>query len=352
MPAELRDTHAASALKIVLLLAAVFLSAAAGLSVNGDDGASVQKDVEAQPQAPAVQPDRIAQLVACEPILRNYPYALNSLLEELGRKTTLKLDPQPVIISSFETPEIFRYPFIYVNYADRQDWNLSDLEKANLKAYLERGGFIFIDAGVNAEFLRKDLRFGQHHSYADWQVTPELEKAFKAVFPDKDFKPMRRTHELFKSFYSGLPDASRLPDSVRDYVVQEKWPEGTYSLLALNVKGRDALVVSPIIAMGWGKDPLGRWLTGINFRVREGGSEGLTERLRTAAYSGERFEAKREDGRKEYVYCQQEALPAWVEEPDGKWRVFRYYQSREINDFAHVFYTRLGINIFVYAFTH
>ncbi|MEM4248222.1 MAG: hypothetical protein QXH80_03060, partial [Candidatus Nanoarchaeia archaeon] len=76
------------------------------------------------------------------------------------------------------------------------------------------------------------------------------------------------------------------------------------------------------------------------------------ERLRSAAYSGARYEAVLEDGRKDIVYCQTEALPAWVQEPDGRWRVFRYYQSNEISDFAHVFYTRLGINIFVYAYTH
>ena len=142
----------------------------------------------APPPPPQFQPDRIAQLVACEPIMRNYPYALNALLEELAMKTTLKLDPQPVMISSFETTEIFKCPFIYVNFADRQDWNLSELEKGNLRAYLDRGGFIFIDAGVNAEFLRKDSRFGQHHSYADWQVTPDLEKAFKEVYPGLSFK--------------------------------------------------------------------------------------------------------------------------------------------------------------------
>jgi len=31
--------------------------------------------------------------------------------------------------------------------------------------------------------------------------------------------------------------------------------------------------------------------------------------------------------------------------------VFRYYASREISDFAHVFYTRLGTNILLYALT-
>jgi hypothetical protein len=138
---------------------------------------------------------------------------------------------------------------------------------------------------------------------------------------------------------------------VREFVVNEKWPDGTYSMVALHVKGRIAVLASPIIAMGWGKNSLGGWQTTIRFRIREG-TEGLSDTLKTAAYDGARFETTREDGGKDVIYCQKKALPAWVEEPGGHWRVFRYYGSREISDFAHVFYTRLGTNILVYALTH
>ena len=78
----------------------------------------------------------------------------------------------------------------------------------------------------------------------------------------------------------------------------------------------------------------------------------MSDYLKTAAYSGVRYETTREDGNKDVIYCQKEALPAWVQEPNNRWRVFRYYQSREISDFAHVFYTQLGINIITYALTH
>ena len=45
-------------------------------------------------------------------------------------------------------------------------------------------------------------------------------------------------------------------------------------------------------------------------------------------------------------------MPSWANEPGGKWRVFRYYGSREISDFAHTFYTQFGTNIILYALTH
>ena len=60
----------------------------------------------------------------------------------------------------------------------------------------------------------------------------------------------------------------------------------------------------------------------------------------------------REDGGKDIIYCQEAALPAWAQAPDGNWRVFRYYASQEISDFAHQFYTQLGTNIIVYALTN
>ena len=106
----------------------------------------------------------------------------------------------------------------------------------------------------------------------------------------------------------------------------------------------------PIIAMGWGKDELGQWETFIGFRVREG-AEGLSDRLSSAAYTGVRFEVTREDGLEDVIYTQERAMPSWVQEPSGDWRVFRYYYTQEISDYTHAFYTQLGVNVFVYVFT-
>ncbi len=293
----------------------------------------------------------IVQLIQGKGLHRSYPNALSTLLSAIDDRTTIKISRDPVIISLFEDPIIFEHPFIFINFADRKDWSFSNLEKRNLKKYLERGGFIYIDAGINAEFLRKNRSHGQHHSFADWEVSPVVNDAFMQIFPGKKFLPLERTHSLFKSFYSGLPDPDHLPDSVRDFVIEEKWPQGTYSAVALSLKGRIAVLATPIISMGWGKNHLGNWSTNIRFRIRESAT-GLSDYLETAAYSGERYESTREDGEKDIIYCQKEALPAWANEPNDRWRVFRYYQSREISDFAHVFYTQLGANIFTYALTH
>jgi hypothetical protein len=131
-------------------------------------------------------------------------------------------------------------------------------------------------------------------------------------------------------------------------VVREKWPEGTISAMGLWIDGRLAVLATPILAMGWGRTDTGDWTNPIAFRIRES-AEGLSDRLADAAYLGEQFAILREDGREDQIYCQPATMPAWVEEPDGTWRVFRYYQGNEISDYAHVFFTRLGINILTYA---
>jgi hypothetical protein len=296
----------------------------------------------------AIDEMRIVQLVQGEPVRRSHPSGLPTLLAEISSSTSFRISPDPVFIQSFEDPRLFFSPVTFVNFADRPDWNLTPEEVKALKRYLDAGGFLYIDAGINSEFLRQDARLGQSHSFADWEVTPILEEQMKRVFPDRSFEALPRSHPIFQGFYSGLPDASDLPEAIRDFVVNEKWPQGSYSAMALKTEsGRIAVLTTPVIALGWGRDRFGEWTSPISFRVRES-AEGMDQRLSTAAFSGTRFEAVREDGSVDIIYTQPPHMPAWVHEPDGRWRVFRYYHGPEISDYAHEFYTRLGVNIFVY----
>lgn len=297
--------------------------------------------------APAI---RIGQVISVNPMTRSYPNALRSLLELLDLETTIKVDKDPRIFRDFEDEGIFECPFIYVNFVDRSNWEFTPKERRNLKRYLENGGFIYVDAGINSEFLRGNTRAGQSHSFADWSVTPVLGEAFKGIFSGKKFKPLPRAHKLYKVFYKGLPDPSVLPDTVREFVVNEKWPQGTYSAVGLEVNDRIAVLCTPIIAMGWGKRFDGQWETQISFRIRES-TKGLGEYLKSAAHYSS-YQANREDGGKDTVFTDNANKPAWVKEPDSTWRVFRYVSSQTISNYAHEFYSRLGINIIVYSLTH
>lgn len=293
---------------------------------------------------------RVAQLVSAGTSVfhRNYPNALPSLLAAARETTGLPFAPEPLLLTSFTDPRLRDTPFLYINWDDRNDWeSLDETECSALRQYLEGGGMAMIDAGIAASFLRTVPGQSQHHSFAEWDPHPAVRDFFAKIFPDEQFMPLRRDDPLFRSCFEGLPDASLLPEVVRIYAQDEKWPSGTYAAVALRLHGRLAVLCTPVIAMGWGRDARG-WNTTIRFRALEG-TAGLGELLETAPYSGPRFEVTREDGGKDAIYCQGNALPAWSQDPTGTWRVFRYYDSRQISDFTHVFYTRLGINVLISA---
>ncbi|MCM8536912.1 MAG: DUF4159 domain-containing protein [Lentisphaeraceae bacterium] len=293
---------------------------------------------------------RIGQVIGVNPMTRSYPNALRTLLDLVDSESSVKVDKDPRVFRDFEDEGIFDCPFIYVNFVDREEWKFSKKEKKNLRRYLENGGFIYIDAGINSEFLRKNSKAGQHHSFADWSVTPTIAEAFKEIFAGKKFNALPRSHKLYKVFYKGLPDPEVLPDTVRKFVVSEKWPQGTYSAVGLEVNKRIAVLCTPIIAMGWGKRFDGQWETQISFRIRES-TDGLGEYLKNASHYSS-YQANREDGGKDTVFTDSANKPAWVKEPGDNWRVFRYYSSQTISDYAHEFYSRLGMNIILYSLTH
>ena len=56
---------------------------------------------------------------------------------------------------------------------------------------------------------------------------------------------------------------------------------------------------------------------GHNLAWQSTGLPDLPDYLKTASYSGERYAAKREDGGKDIIYCQEPGMPAWVQEPDA-----------------------------------
>ncbi len=296
-------------------------------------------------------PLTIAQMVAPGRALgRGYPNALPSLLETVATTTGLELETTPMLVDSFQDPRLQQCPFLYVNWNDREDWESLPPEEAKaLGEFLRNGGFLWLDAGIAAEFLRQaGTQAAQHHSYGEWQVAPEVQHFLQQALPDHPFLPLSRKDPLFQCFYQDLPDVSLLPQEVQTYVTQEKWPGGTYSVMAIRLEGRIAVMATPILAMGWGKTTLGGWTHEIRMKTLEQGDT-LEILLPQAAVLGPAFPARREDGTFDKVFCQQNAIPAWLQEPTGQWRLFRYHDSPQINDFIHLFYSRLATNFLLAA---
>ena len=297
---------------------------------------------------------RVLQLMRVENGTRRYADALPSLLKMLNEQTSGRFDVDPLYISELTDERLFENPILYINCDDQPNLEFPKEEKDALRRYMEQGGFVYLDAGIKASFLGRDLG----HSYAAWEERPEVRELFSQVYPEKSFLPLPRNHEIFRTFFKGLPknedlkikqDQKRLPETVLTFVEQEKWPQGTYSFVGLKVKGRLACVASPICAMGWGKDEFGAWIPPISFRIRES-AENFDQELKLASFAGNTFEVTREDGLKDVIYSVEGQRPLWVQEPNGRWRIFKYYTGEEISNYAHAFYARLGMNVFLYAF--
>ena len=297
---------------------------------------------------------RVLQLMRVENGTRRYADALPSLLKMLNEQTSGRFDVDPLYISELTDERLFENPILYINCDDQPNLEFPQEEKDALRRYMEQGGFVYLDAGIKASFLGRDLG----HSYAAWEERPEVRELFSQVYPEKSFLPLPRNHEIFRTFFKGLPknedlkikqDQKRLPETVLTFVEQEKWPQGTYSFVGLKVKGRLACVASPICAMGWGKDEFGAWIPPISFRIRES-AENFDQELKLASFAGNTYEVTREDGLKDVIYSVEGQRPLWVQEPNGRWRIFKYYTGEEISNYAHAFYARLGMNVFLYAF--
>lgn len=79
-----------------------------------------------------------------------------------------------------EDAGLFEYPFVYLT--GQSDFRLSDRARENLRAYLERGGFLFI---VNAA----------HWAEFDRAVRREIQ----AILPGRTLQPLARDHPIFSA---------------------------------------------------------------------------------------------------------------------------------------------------------
>ena len=200
----------------------------------------------------------MVQLLRQENTVRRYPDALPSLLKMLNEQSNAKFDTDPLFINNLTDERLLENPILYINCDEQPNLEFPADERDALRRYLELGGFLYLDAGIKASFLGSDLG----HSYAAWEERPEVKDLFSKVFPEKTFIPLSRDHDLFRTFFRGLPknvdlkiqeSQKRLPETVLTFVEREKWPQATYSFVGLKVKGRLACVASQFVQWGGGE---------------------------------------------------------------------------------------------------
>jgi len=110
----------------------------------------------------------------------DYPYAEDLYLGFLREVTGVHTSKESFEIVHLDENEIFRYPFLYVSEPGYME--LTSKEITNLRAFLNRGGFMMFDdfRGVDLDNLRFQM---------------------KKVLPDRNMYKLDITHPVFHTFY-------------------------------------------------------------------------------------------------------------------------------------------------------
>ena len=128
------------------------------------------------------------------PWAHDYPTAEENFYVALERTTSIHVEA-PYIVLELSDDRIFDYPVIYL--CEPGYWNPSPDELENLRAYLDRGGFILFD----------DFR-GQY----EWM---NLYEQMRQIYPDKEPQRLDPEHPVWSIYFDIDPVAA--PSLVRGY---------------------------------------------------------------------------------------------------------------------------------------
>jgi len=110
----------------------------------------------------------------------NYPYSEINLNEFIGRTTKVDVEDNSYRGIELSSPEIFEYPFAYIS--EPGEMEMTEAEVANLREYIDRGGFILID------------------DFDSWHMD-NLREEMRRVFPDRAFERLSVENPIFDLAY-------------------------------------------------------------------------------------------------------------------------------------------------------
>ena len=142
----------------------------------------------------------------------NYPDSEINLNEFVGRTTRVDVEPESYRLLELSSAEIFEYPFAYIS--EPGEMEMTEAEVANLREYIDRGGFVLID-----DF---------DHEHMD-----NLREEMSRVFPDRRFVRLEIDNPIFDLVFR-----------LEDLHAMDPWVQGgeaVYYGLA-NAKGEIAIV--------------------------------------------------------------------------------------------------------------
>lgn len=107
--------------------------------------------------------------------------------------------------------EIFRFPFAIMT--GEGAFALTEQERANLRRYLERGGFLLASAGCSSR---------------EWDAS--FRREIQLIFPERKFEQLPMTHEVFRTLFEIKTLKTKGPPAV---------------LNGLSIGGKTVLIYSP-----------------------------------------------------------------------------------------------------------
>ena len=110
----------------------------------------------------------------------DYPASDRNFIYQLDKQTTIDVAPDSISIP-VGSEALFDYPFSYI--LEVGSMRLKQKEAANLREYMLRGGFIFVD---------------DFHGGLEWNW---FHTEFKKIFPNKEPVEIPITHPIFSCFY-------------------------------------------------------------------------------------------------------------------------------------------------------
>jgi hypothetical protein len=111
----------------------------------------------------------------------DYPSSEDLFLTMVDEATGVRTDPKAFQIVRLDSPEVFKYPFLYISEPGFMD--LTEKEVTNFREFFNRGGFAMYD-----DFRGNDMY--------------NLEYEMKKVFPNRDFVRLDLKHQVFNNYYA------------------------------------------------------------------------------------------------------------------------------------------------------
>jgi hypothetical protein len=150
------------------------------------------------------------------------PLVPANLIHSLAKYTGIQVAPEGVTVN-LGSPRIFRYPFIFLT--GHLPVRFTAAETRNLRAYIQRGGFLFID---------------DHNHDIDGAFHKTAVRELARLFGSDALRPVPDTSPLYSSFFrfpDGPPTTSHELNGWGDNLVHD-------NLYAVQVNGRIGVLYS------------------------------------------------------------------------------------------------------------